>query len=294
MAAIMPIDERDAPAICELFEQAAACMLENPLRTGCCVHLPARGRLIATGDLHDNPMHFRKIIASADLGAGSDHHVILHELIHGERLINGMDFSHRLLIKVAQHVVAYPQQVHPLLANHELSQYTGRPVSKGQGNAVLQFDDALDYVFGDDAGSVRDAMRVFFRAMPLALKTQSGILCAHSLPNARMMGSFDHDVLDRALDEDDYHPPAGAAYLMTWGRAFKQGAIDQIAQQWGVELFILGHQHVETGAELHMERMVVLNSDHDRAVLLPLDLSADLDAHAMLEQVVPLAAIGLE
>jgi hypothetical protein len=40
-----------------------------------------------------------------------------------------------------------------------------------------------------------------------------------------------------------------------------------------VKLFALGHQHVETGVECLGPHLLVLNSDHERAAALPLDLS---------------------
>ena len=70
-------------------------------------------------------------------------------MIHGERLLNGMDFSYRMLGRVAQLVIDWPDQVHPILANHELAQLTGRGVSKGAGNSVELFNDALEFVFGE-------------------------------------------------------------------------------------------------------------------------------------------------
>ena len=154
----------------------------SPYRTGSIVKLPATGRLLVTGDLHDNPEHLRKIIQLARLDASADRHVVLHEIIHSERLINGVDLSHRMLARVAELIVAYPQQAHAVLANHELAQMTGQGVSKGAGNSVELFNAGLQFVFGDDWEDVAESIGGFIRAMPLALTSESGLLCAHSLP----------------------------------------------------------------------------------------------------------------
>ena len=42
------------------------------------------------------------------------------------------------------------------------------------------------------------------------------------------------------------------------------------------------------------DRMLVLNSDHDRAVLVQVDLAKPPNAAALFENALPLAAIGLE
>ncbi len=282
----------DAAAIIDLMEQAAQLMRDDPHRRGCALHLPAEGRLLATGDLHDNTMHLQKVIGFAQLDGSLNNHVMLHELIHGDQLINGMDFSYRMLARVAELVVQYPTQVHPLLANHEMSQLTGAGVSKGAGNSVELFEEALDYVFGDDWEGVAESIRTFFRAMPLALLSDDGVCCAHSLPNERMMNRFESDVLDRELVEADYHGPFGSAYLMCWGRAYTVAQAAELAAQWSVKMFVLGHQHVPDGFDIVGQQIMVLNSDHQRAACLPIDLANVSNAHEAALLVRPLSAMS--
>ena len=298
-----PLDLRDALAVSETLDRAADLMRQSPLRRGCMIHLPPRGRLLATGDLHDNPIHFSKITRLAKLGQSPDHHVALHELIHGENLVNGVDFSHRMLIKIAQLVIEFPTQAHPLLANHELAQMIGRGVSKGAGNSVEMFRDGLDYVFGDDAETVNDAIRNLIAAMPLALVTGhegGGIFCAHSLPAPHQMINFDPAVLDRELVEADYEPPHGAAWLMTWGREHTPEQLRELAANWSVRLFVLGHEHVETGMEVHggsgksteEPGHIILNSDHEHGVVLPLELGEVPNTEEAMLHAVPLSALA--
>jgi len=291
-ACVTTVNLNDAAAVSELLEQAAQCMHDDPNRRGCAVRLPACGRLLATGDLHDNTEHLKRLIAYAKPDASEDHHIVLQELIHGDQLINGMDFSYRMLARVAELVIQYPKQVHPLLANHEMSQLTGSGVSKGAGNSVELFNDALDYVFGEDWELVAEAARGFFRAMPLSLLSEDGVCCAHSLPNERMMDRFDTNVLDRELVEDDYHGSFGSAYLMCWGRAYTEQQASTLAEQWNVKLFCLGHQHVPEGVDVKGTRIVILNSDHERAMCLPIDLADVPDAHKAMTAAVPVRAIG--
>jgi hypothetical protein len=284
-------NHRDAEQVAATFQQAADALRNSPFRRGSAVRLPRRGRLLVTGDLHDNPEHFRKIVHLAKLDESRDHHLVLHEIIHGEHLLNGMDFSYRMLTNVAELVCSHPHQVHPLLANHELSQLTGRGVSKGAGNSVDLFNDAIEYVFGDDAQTVIEAIHGFFLAMPLALVTESGALVAHSLPNALTMKSFDLGILDRELTKEDYISPTGSAYSMVWGRMYDEASVQKLAEAWGAQLFLLGHQHVVTGIEQVMPHVIVLNSDHERAVVLPLGLEELPTAEELLMSAVPLQAV---
>lgn len=290
------LDLRDAEAVVRALRGAAAAMLESPLRRGCHVRIPARGRLLATGDLHDNPVHYQRVIDAARLDRSPDHHVTLHELIHGERLLNGMDFSHRMLIKVAAQVLQYPQQVHPILANHELSQLTGAGVSKGAGNSVELFRDAVEFAYGDASGEVDAALSAFIAAMPLAVIAGEGgpapVLCAHSLPSANAMAQFDPAILERALEPEDRIRPNGGAYMMTWGRGYDATSAAALAEAWGVTWFVLGHQHVDSGIECVHERCVVLNSDHEAARVLPIDLAEPPRPVETPMYALPLASMG--
>ncbi len=261
----------NAAAVESLLTGAAELMRSSSLRRGCTVALPSRGRILATGDLHDNPEHFRIVMELAELDGSSDNHVMLHELIHGDRLVNGLDLSYRMLCRVAEAVCRWPLQVHPVLANHELAQAIGQRVSKGSGDQVAQFDAGLEYVFGDDAELIGEAVRDFVMAMPLALRGEHGLCCSHSIPAPR--AAVDAEVFSRALDLTDYTPNLGAAWRMVWGRGLDAAHAQTLAQEWSVKLFVVGHAHVEAGVEARGEHLLVVNSDHDRGAAVRIDLS---------------------
>lgn len=286
MTALPEIDFRDAAALVDVFQRAAEKMLASPLRTGPIVHLPSRGRLLATGDVHDFPGHLETIIRLAELGESPDHHVMLHELIHGERLLDGMDFSYRNLAIVAQLVNQFPMQVHPLLANHELAQCFRISVSKGGGDQVAMFDDGLDYVFGDSAEEVATAIREFVLAMPLALRAENGLWCSHSVPNRL---DFDESAFDRALTREDYAAPIGTAWSFVWGRLQNPEHIAALLKKCTCELFIVGHCHAEMGIESPAPGLIVLNSDHERGAVVFVDLAKPLPtAEEVVKAAIPL------
>jgi hypothetical protein len=286
-------DDQNAEAVSELLHAAAEVMLTNPTRFGSIVRIPAEGNLLATGDLHDNPMHLAKVVELARLEKSAANHVVVHELIHGERLINGLDLSYRMLVKIAQLLQKYPGQVHPLLANHELSQMDGHPVSKGGANMTENFDEGLEWVFGEEADAVVAALRAFVRAMPLALFTGNGVCCAHSLPGPSQMARFDTGIINRPLEDEDYAPLVGSAWMMVWGRGQTSEQMEALAEEWNVKLFCLGHAFVENGIAIGGPRTILLNTDHERATVLwmPLDEEAFTVETAMFSAM-PLAAYG--
>ncbi len=286
---------RSPSAVIRALELGAEANREASCRHGSIDRIEAPGRLVATGDLHDNPAHYRRVLELAGLIEGSPHepsHVTLHELIHSDQLMGQMDFSYRVLVRVARLKSEHPELVHTLLANHELAQVLGSGIVKDGVLVVQAFNEGVEYVFGEEAPRVQEAIAGFIRSMPIALRchTPTGdLLCSHSLPGPAMMQRFDPSILDRELTEDDYAPRRGSAHLMVWGRGYDAELLEDLVERWGVNMFILGHEHVESGVMLVEPNAIVLNSDHARGVCLPMDLERPGSIREMIGRVVPLA-----
>jgi len=294
------VDTRSAAAMAGVFRAGASANREAACREGSIDVCAPEGVLLATGDLHDNPFHFAKVVSLARLDQAtpeSPRRVTLHEIIHGDLQMGGLDFSHRALARAAALKSARPEQVHTLLANHELAQIVGSGIVKDGVRVVDAFNDGVDQVFGEESGEVHEAIGEFIRSMPLALVsgrgTGKGVLCAHSLPAPSVLDRFDPGVLDRELVEDDYEPRKGSAHLMVWGRGHKAETLDRLAEAWGVELFLLGHEKADTGAEYLANRGVILNSDHARGAALRVELSDPPSAQEASWSATPLSTIEL-
>lgn len=284
---LLSLNLADASATADLFDAGAQANRDAACRRGSVDEIVPDGpspKLIATGDLHDSPLHLRAVVAAAGLDHASHDpafdptrasHLTLHEIIHGDDLPGGVDMSHRALARVAALKAAHPELVHTLLANHELAQVLGSGIVKNGVKVVEAFNDGLERAYGDRAADVAAAIERFVYSMPLALRCHTprgDILCAHSIPGSAVMPKFDAGVLSRELTPDDYTPRSGAAYLMIWGRGYDAEQIEDLVERWGVAMFILGHEHAENGAELRPPNVLVLNSDHERGVYLPIDL----------------------
>lgn len=273
------LDLANADAVIGALRAGAEANRTAPCREGSIDRVSDPGRLIATGDIHDNPINFAAVVEAAGLGpepSAEPAHLTLHEIIHPPTLVGGMDFSYRGLARVAALKARFPGFVHTLLANHELAQVVGSGIVKNGVRVVDAFNAGVEYVFGEDADAVQDAIRDFVLSMPLALRCvcpQGDILCAHSLPAAANMARFDPTILARDLTDDDYQPRAGSAYFMVWGRGYDAELLEDLTERWGVNLFILGHEHAPSGYALVEPNALVLNTDHERGVYLPVDLS---------------------
>jgi hypothetical protein len=277
---LVDLDLRSPASVVRLLTDGAEANRTSRCRRGSVDEVEPAGELIATGDLHDNPAHLLGVVELADLdGAGAGpRHLTLHEVIHGGRLVQGMDLSHRALVRIAALKARFPEHVHTLLANHELSQIAGLGVIKDGLRMTEAFNEGVAYVFGGEAPEVLAAIGAFIRSMPLAMISgrggPNGVLCAHSVPGPDLIERFDESVLDRELTEDDYAPRRGAAHIMVWGRAHTPGLLNHLAARWGAPLMVLGHEKAPDGWMVVPDRAVVLNTDHDRAAALRIDLAS--------------------
>jgi hypothetical protein len=276
-----PLDLTSMRSVVEWLRAGARANRDAKCRAASVDIISGPGRLIATGDLHDNPMHLQALLRAANLQntsaahQSSPEHLVLHELIHGDRLINKMDFSYRTLAQAARLKVQFPEFVHLLLGNHELAQFKGSGILKDGVRCVEAFNAGVEYVFGADAPQVHDAIRDFVTSMPIALRCRTprgDIIVAHSLPPPHAIDTFDHSILSRPLVESDYEPRTGAAHVMVWGRGHDAATLRKLLDRFGASMFILGHEKVDEGARYLEPDTIVLNSDHIGGAYLPIDL----------------------
>ena len=280
----------DHQVITDLFDRATQANLETDQRIGATVHLPEQGRLLVSGDLHDNGPNLLRLLKLARLDLAGDHHLLLHELIHGPHRVNGRDLSIGTLARAAALKLQYPGQVHLMQANHELAQYSGDEITKDGVGVVDAFNLGVQFIYGEHAGHVRSVMRRFIASFLLAVRCANGIQCSHSLPSPHQLSWFDPAVLDRVPTEADL-ASGGSAHAMVWGRRHDQDLADRLAEMWPVRLFIVGHQPAEMGYETEGDSILIMASNHDHGVALPIDLSRRYELVDMVRELVPLMSV---
>jgi hypothetical protein len=287
----MPIS---ADHVIEVFNNATE---ENglcPLRQNQVIYLPGEGEVWVTGDIHDHRRNLDKAIRSADLGNNSKRHLILQELIHGDRIdANGCDGSWETLYRAAELKCDHPNQVHFLLSNHDLAQIHGEGIMKGGMSVCEAFNSGLKRDFGDRSTTVSVAISEFMLSLPLGIRTGNNLFFCHSLPVDSEIANFDYSVFDRALTGADYRRRTGPVYQLIWGRGFSPNAVDQFADTLGVSIIITGHQPQDAGFAINGNRHLIIASDHNQGVLVPVDLSANYDMPKLVRQIKKYAAIAV-
>ncbi len=271
----------DAAKDIKTYEEAATLCREDELLLGCTLRFPDYGQLVVTGDLHGHARNFEKLQRFCNLEFAGARHVILHELIHEElKSFEAVDTSHRLLLKCARWKCEFPEQVHFLMGNHELAQFGNHEITKN-GRAILRdFEVGVAIDYGKNADRVMEAIVSFLGTMAMAARTPNRVFISHSLPSPRHFPAFDPNLFDRTPTPEDLQEH-GSAYLLVWGRYQTENELLELSRLLDVDFFICGHQPQEMGYEVIHERMVILASDHNHGVFLPLDLAKPVTMPAL-------------
>jgi len=265
-----------AEQVVEVFGAATEENMLSPLREQQVVTLPGEGDVWMTGDLHDHRRNFDRLIRAADLGSNPERHLILHELIHGDRFdANGADGSWELLYRAAELKCDFPRQVHFLLANHDLAQIHGEGIMKAGLSVCEAFNAGVKRDFAGQAAMVNVAITEFLLSLPLAIRTHNGLFFCHSLPTDDQIPTYDYTVFNRPLTGPDYKRRTGPVYQLIWGRHMTPASVDLFADQVGAKLIVTGHQPQDMGYAVNGERHLIIASDHNQGVFLPLKLDQE-------------------
>ena len=274
------------------FERAAQANRQDRCRSGNLIHLKGPGEVIMTGDLHGNIRNFEKLLRFASLEDNPQRHLILHELLHGDIVDGGGQcHSYRLIARAAELKARYPHQVHYLLGNHAIAQFTNDEVLKGGMAMVRALNAGLLAAFGSSARLVTSALNQFILSLPIAARSDNRIWMSHSLPSMRKLGGFQKDIFDKELTEQDLRSNPSLRALI-WDRVHSSKCLEKLGEMWDVDTFIVGHQPQAQGCDRPCSRMIILASDHIHGCFLPFELGKHYESDELFAQVKPLASIA--
>lgn len=251
----------DADRILGTLRRAVQCFRDTPGRRGRVVALADVAEVLVAGDLHGNLENFRRLLTKADLARNPRRHFVLQEIIHGPYHYSaGGDKSHQLLDLTAALKCQFPRQVHFLLGNHELAQYTQRRVSKGDDDLNQSFREGVGTAYGVRAAEVYSVYQELFAVVPLALRTPNRVLMCHSLPPASRLDAFDPAVLERDVSEDSDVVPYGAVHSLVWGRDTRAETVAAFLAKMDADLLVSGHVPCDNGFDAPNDRQLILDS----------------------------------
>jgi hypothetical protein len=234
----------------------------TPGRTGSVVALENADQVLVVGDLHGNVPAFRQVLMQADLGKTPNRHLVLQELVHGPWVYpdEGGDKSHQLVDLVAALKCQYPERVHLILGNHELSELTDRPIGKAGEYLNTLFRKGVETAYGAKADAIYDAYLGLFAALPLAVRTPNRVYLCHTVPDADLLDRLDLDILRTGLWPAESMERGGTVYALVWGRDLAPETADRFAALVDADLFITGHHPCDEGHRLANPRHLIIDA----------------------------------
>jgi hypothetical protein len=107
------------------------------------------------------------------------------------------------------------------------------------------------------------------------------------------IGSFDFTVFDRELNGRDYLRKTGAVYQLIWGRNMSAATAAKFAEQVGTNILVTGHQPQETGYLVNGDHHLIIASEHNQGVFLPIDLSKPYEMPELVDGIRKFVALDV-
>lgn len=273
----MPPPEKVLPMLRKAIDLVKA----TPGRFGHFVRMQNCAEVLVVGDLHGNVANFQTIWKLADLARFPARHLVVQELIHGPfRYPTAGEKSHQLVDLFAMAKTQFPDRVHYLPGNHEMGQWTGRKILKGDADLNEQFRLGVLTAYGKVAmPEIYRAYMELFQVCPLGLLTPNYVFLSHTSIAPKHLAGFSLAQLERESYSDADLQPGGAVYGILWGRDTSAEAAGAFLQKVGADLLVTGHIPADEGYTVPNDRQVTLDCSQSPGgyVLFPTDRSLTHD-----------------
>jgi len=274
-----------------MFDSATSANYNDPKRTGQLVQLEPDGDIVVTGDLHGNMPNYDAIIDRADLPNHPKRHLVIQEVTHVLEL--GPDVSAAVIEEVARLKVKYPDRVHLLMGNHEMSELTGQEILKGGVCLNILFRQALISRYGDEhAEALRESILKFFRSWPLAIRTDNRIFMCHSTPPAKHIRHYGTKWFHIDTETLWSERNRKMLYLLLWSREYDPKAAKEFAAGVDVDVLLVGHKSCPKGWDVPNDTHIIIDCKDSRAHLISFSLTESYTHKELSQRLERLHPVG--
>ncbi len=235
---------------------------------------------MVVGDLHGNISAFKQVLAIAALDRHPGRHLVLQELIHGPLCTRTTRAIARTSswTSFAALKCQYPERVHLILGNHELSELTGPVDRQGRRGTQRQVSPRAS-----TRPTARSPARSTSRTRPCSRRCpwRSGRRIASTSatrsPTQRDLDALDLDLLKADSWPEDAMKRRGTIYALTWGRDTTPETADRFAAMVDADFFVTGHQPCDEGFRQANHRQIIIDGTNPYPCycLFPADRAGD-------------------
>ncbi|MGA2031484.1 MAG: metallophosphoesterase [Thermoguttaceae bacterium] len=272
------------------FQQAIQASRATPGRQGNVIVLTPElaGEVMITGDLHGHRRNFNLIGKIAALKSHPQRHLILQEVCHGGPVYetSGGCMSHQMVEDVARLKAEYPDRVHFILGNHELSELTDYPIQKNKQMLNLLFRQGIYQMYGAAAEKVRQSYLAFFSSCPLAVRWP-GVFVSHSIPEHVDAQPFDSGIFARPMDPLEFYEQ-GAIFQLVWGRDYRAENGAAFAKLMDARVLINGHEPCPDGFAVPNPTQIIIDCCGTKGSYLILPTDRELSQQEIVARIQPL------
>ena len=242
--------------------------------TNALIELPRKGKALIVTDIHGDLTDFEKYMSIWNkFKVRKENHIILTgDYIHS--MFTAEDNSIAILDSVMWHY-KHTNNFHVLLGNHEWSHISGVAVYKSGINQKHEFELLLKHKFGTEWEHQLSIYIDFFKALPLAAKTQNGVFISHAAPVKKISGI--EDIIQ--LKELGYGLTNRNLFDLLWNRHqvdYNKKHIKDFLAKVGCKVSVVGHTPVDGYAV--MGNQIVLSSSFGsgKKCYMELDLEKEI------------------
>ena len=226
---------------------------------------------------------------------------ILPRLAAGEIVVTDRYYASSLayqslvspLAEVARLKVEYPDRVHLLMGNHEMSELTGQEILKGGVCLNILFRQALINKYGEEhADGIRTAMLKFFRSWPLAIRTENRIFICHSTPPAKHIRHYSTRWFRQDTESLWTERNRKMLYLLLWSREYDPKAAKQFAGRVDADVLLVGHKSCPKGWDVPNDTHIIIDCKDHRAHLISFDLTLPYTHEELSQRLERLHPVG--
>jgi hypothetical protein len=276
----------DPVRLLRTLKQAIQAFRSAPGRRGRFIRLENTEEVMVVGDLHGNVENFRLALERAELARNRKRHFVLQELIHGpNRYSSGGDKSHQLVDLLAALKCEYPEQVHLILGNHELSQLKSQEIMKGEADLNAPFREGVATAYGPSAREIYASYLELFNVVPLALRTANWIFISHSVPSASRIERFELDLLEQDRPDEREFRFGGALHALVWGRDTNPSTVETFLRKVDADFVITGHIPCPEGFSVPNEKQLILDAQGTPACYCLFPTDRPLTQQELIEMV---------